>query len=175
LKELIESIDIRLAERIHARFYKDSIRSFLSRINRGEVFAFLVIPAIFLSGLGNPWIVFLFTAMMAYWNDRLVLIIKQKISRKRPSLKVLGKPDNHPDLNHSFPSAHAANSMVVSTILCFEFGLTPILFLLSFMAGVGRLISLHHFLSDVVGGWLIGLGMGFLGIGLFRIILQLPL
>lgn len=175
MRSFVEAIDIQIAEWIHSRFQKESFRSFLSRINRGEVFAFLVIPAIFLSGLGNPWLALVFTGALAFWNDRLILYIKQKVSRKRPSLKVLGKPNNHPDLNHSFPSAHAANSMVVATILCLEFGMTPVLFLLSFLAGIGRLLSLHHFLSDVLGGWTIGFGMGVLGIVILRLILQVPI
>ncbi len=172
MRSFIEIVDIHIAEWIHLRFQNESFRSFFSTVNRGEVYAFLVIPAIFFSNSKQAWLALAYTGLVTFCTDRLVLFIKQKVFRMRPSLKVLGKPNTHPDLNHSFPSAHAANSMVVATILCFQFQVTPLLFLLSFLAGLGRLLSLHHFLSDVLGGWMIGFGIGMIGIFIYNLFLQ---
>ena len=168
MKDFVRSIDVSIAEYIYQKIKNDKLDKFLSRTNRGEVMAFLVIPALFFSGIPSPWFALLYTLVIAFFNDRGVLLIKKKISRKRPSLKIMGKENNHPDYSHSFPSAHAANSMVVAMLLVILFQQTPFLFLLSIIAGLGRLFSLHHFLSDIVGGWLIGAFTGAIGILLFR-------
>lgn len=173
MKEFLQNLDIQMAEYISRNIKNDTLDRILSRTNRGEVMGFLVIPPLFLSGIPDPWFALLFTLVITFLNDRAVLVIKKKISRKRPSLKILGKENNHPDYNHSFPSAHAANSMVVAVVLVVLFQQTPFLFLLSLIAGVGRLISLHHFLSDVLGGWVIGTIFGIFGVLLFRLYLIL--
>ncbi|MCB1177425.1 MAG: phosphatase PAP2 family protein [Leptospiraceae bacterium] len=172
MKDFIRSVDIKLAEYIHKNIKNDKLDKLFSRINRGEVMAFLVIPALFLSEIPNPFLALFYTAFFAFLNDRSVLIIKKKISRKRPSLKIMGKENNHPDLNHSFPSAHAANSIIVAILLVILFQQTYLLFVLAFIAGVGRLLTLHHFLSDVVGGWCIGIFSGVLGIAFYIYVLK---
>ncbi|MCX7999042.1 MAG: phosphatase PAP2 family protein, partial [Leptospiraceae bacterium] len=136
----------------------------------GEVFAVILLGFSFLDQVVYPVIGLLYTGMVAYLNDRLILMVKKRVSRRRPSLRLLDKPNNHPDLNHSFPSAHAANSMLVATILCNEFGYSFVLYFFSLFAGIGRLLTLHHFLSDILGGWLIGIFMGSLGLWVFRFI-----
>ncbi|TGM19065.1 phosphatase PAP2 family protein, partial [Leptospira stimsonii] len=89
---------------------------------------------------------------------------KKLIARKRPLITVAGKVDSNPDMKHSFPSAHAANSMTAVLILVFLFKFSPALILISFLAGFGRLLSLHHFVSDVIGGWIIGSIFGAMGL-----------
>ena len=168
--KLIEFLDLRLAFWIGDKIKNPTLDTFLSYLNRGEVFVLLVIfllydaPEPFLRSI-------FFLSLLAFINDRFVLFLKKKISRKRPGLRVLGKEDNHPDLCHSFPSAHAANSMLGVLILVYLFHQNPILFLLPVLAGVGRMFSLHHFLSDVLGGWFIGLCFGILGIAFYDTIL----
>lgn len=100
-------------------------------------------------------------------------MLKKKISRQRPLITVIGKVDANPDMKHSFPSAHSANSMTVLSILVFGFTFPPFILLFSFMAGIGRLFSLHHFFSDVIGGWFIGMIIGLLGISLLNPLIPL--
>lgn len=111
----------------------------------------------------------LFTGVFAFITDRLVLLIKKIISRKRPLLSVSGKEDKNPDMKHSFPSAHAANSMVVVVILVLGFHLPGYFFLFPLFAGIGRLLSLHHYVSDVAGGWIIGGGIGILAFQIIQL------
>ena len=89
-----------------------------------------------------------------------------KVSRPRPLETVMGKIDGNPDMKHSFPSAHSGNSMTVVSILIFGFGFPPVIFGFTLLAGIGRLISLHHYFSDIMAGWLIGLLIGIAGIQL---------
>ncbi len=137
----------------------------LSRVNRGEVLALFLIPVLLLSERYKPLYVSLPIIMLfAFVTDRLVLVLKKYFSRKRPLISVMGKVDNNPDMKHSFPSAHSANSLVVVTLLVLGFGEMPYFFLFSLFAGVGRLLTLHHFISDILGGWIIGFIMGLLGL-----------
>jgi membrane-associated phospholipid phosphatase len=92
------------------------------------------------------------------------LFVKKSVSRGRPLVSVAGKTDSNPDMKHSFPSAHSANSMVVVIILVFAFKVNPLIFIFTILAGIGRLLSLHHFISDIIGGWIFGFMIGILGV-----------
>lgn len=173
MKFFFERIDILVSEWVLRNFSYIHLRKFIVLLNRGEVFAILIIGLSLVDQVVYPILGFVITGIFAYINDRLILMIKKKVHRRRPSLRLLGKQNNHPDLNHSFPSAHAANSMLVAVILCNEFGFHWVLYLFSVLAGLGRLLTLHHFLSDVLGGWGIGLSMGIAGVLLTRYIKEI--
>lgn len=162
-----EKWDILIAEYIHVKIKNPSLDFLLSRVNRGEIFIVITLIFLYNSNVGEFLHPILYISILAFINDRIVLIIKKRISRKRPSLKILGKENNHPDLNHSFPSAHAANSMIAMILLVFIFKISPFFLLISLFAGVGRMLTLHHFLSDVIGGWIIGFGMGLFGVFIY--------
>ncbi len=163
----LERWDILIAEYILAKIKNPKLDFFLSRVNRGEVFIVITLALLSFSETGSIFLPIFYISFFAFLNDRIVLIIKKRISRKRPSLKILGRENNHPDLNHSFPSAHAANSMIAIILLIFTFQFSPYLLIVSFFAGVGRMLSLHHFFTDVLGGWLIGFCFGILGVTLY--------
>ncbi len=144
----------------------------LSRINRGEMFALVLIPLMFLSIRYKPLYISLPLVMITtFITDRFVLFLKKYFSRKRPLISVMGKMDSNPDMKHSFPSAHSANSMVVGTLLVFGYGETAYFLLFSLFAGIGRLLTLHHYISDILGGWVIGFMMGVIGITFLNFIL----
>ncbi|MCB1141252.1 MAG: phosphatase PAP2 family protein [Leptospiraceae bacterium] len=164
MKRSFEKIDILIAENINKSFKNPILDKILSKTNKGETFILVLIFYLLIFPVESPFLVITFTSTIAFFNDRFVLILKKFISRRRPSLKVLGKENNHPDLNHSFPSAHAANSMVTAVILYFSFGFPEYFFIFSLYAGLGRLLTLHHFLSDVIGGWMIGFFIGGAGV-----------
>ncbi|MGJ4731642.1 phosphatase PAP2 family protein [Leptospira levettii] len=157
----INRVDLKLSTWIQKHLHHKNLSWVLSRINRGEMFALVLLPLMFLSDLYKPVYMSLpFVLVFTYMTDRLVLVLKKYFARKRPLVSVMGKVDSNPDMKHSFPSAHSANSIVVATILVFAFRETPYFFLFSLFAGVGRLITLHHFVSDIIGGWVIGFVIG---------------
>ncbi|EMY77326.1 PAP2 family protein [Leptospira weilii serovar Ranarum str. ICFT] len=164
--EIVDQIDFSFSNWIRAKLHNPRLSHILSKINRGEVFLIILLPFLyFKNDLPIVWYwVLLFTGSVTYANDRFVLFLKKLIARKRPLVTVAGKVDSNPDMKHSFPSAHAANSMTAVLILVLLFKFSPALILISFLAGVGRLLSLHHFVSDVIGGWMIGTIFGFFGL-----------
>ncbi|MCE9501730.1 MAG: phosphatase PAP2 family protein [Leptospira sp.] len=162
---MVSRIDLYVAGFIQKRIQNEKLGWILSRVNRGEVFFLVLIPFIaHYSKLSEIPFLILITGIFTFLNDRLVLFIKKAISRKRPLISVMGKTDANPDMKHSFPSAHAANSMIVAVILVSGFGYPEVLFLFSFLAGIGRLLTLHHFVSDIIGGWILGFFFGTLGV-----------
>lgn len=156
--DIVDQIDFSLSTWIRTNLHNPRLNRILSKINRGEVFLLILLPFLYLKNdLPIVWYwVLLFTGLITYANDRFVLFLKKLIARKRPLITIAGKVDSNPDMKHSFPSAHAANSMTAVLILVLLFKFSPALILISFLAGVGRLLSLHHFVSDVIGGWMIG-------------------
>lgn len=158
------TLDLKITLWIQRWIHNPKLSWVLSRINRGEFLALILIPVMLLSEKYRPsWISIPYILLFAYMTDRMVLSLKKFFSRKRPLVSVMGKVDSNPDMKHSFPSAHSANSMVVGTILVFAFHESYLVFALSLFAGIGRLITLHHFLSDILGGWAIGLLFGLFG------------
>lgn len=164
--QIVDQIDFSFSTWIRTKLHNPKLSHILSKINRGEIFLVILLPLLYLKNdLPFAWYwVLLFTGLVTYANDRFVLFLKKLIARKRPLITVAGKVDSNPDMKHSFPSAHAANSMTAVLILVLLFKFSPALILISFLAGVGRLLSLHHFVSDVIGGWIIGTIFGFTGL-----------
>ncbi|WP_411824449.1 phosphatase PAP2 family protein [Leptospira sp. 'Mane'] len=167
----ISLIDQKFSIWIQSHLHSQRLSWVLSRINKGEMLALILLPLMFTSDLYKPIYISLpIVLIFTYGTDRLVLSLKKYFSRKRPLVSVMGKKDSNPDMKHSFPSAHSANSAVVATILVFGFGETSWFYGFSIFAGVGRLLTLHHFLSDILGGWVIGFAIGIFGVGTLQIL-----
>ncbi|MBK8395087.1 MAG: phosphatase PAP2 family protein [Leptospiraceae bacterium] len=167
INKLIQ-IDLAISSFIRDRVKNKTLDKILSRVNRGESLLFVLLVSFFFYPNNNFYeltILFLHVGIVSYITDRLVLILKKTISRKRPLIRVMDNQDKNPDMKHSFPSAHAANSMVSIFILVTVYQYSPLYFILSIFAGIGRLISLHHFLSDIIGGWGIGFLIGLINLG----------
>lgn len=114
-----------------------------------------------------------FVTMMVGWN--LALDAKLLVQRARP---VIQDPISHAP-GYSFPSGHASNAAIVATALVFL--LWPVLSPVArrvatvvavcfvVLVGLDRIFLGVHFTSDVVGGWLLGVGttfsswLGFIG------------
>lgn len=166
----LEKIDLILAEFILSRIKNKTLDWILARINRGETLLVILVCSFYFYQEANYYYLFLNVGIVTYMTDRFVLFMKKTTSRKRPLIRVMNNLDKNPDMKHSFPSAHAANSMVSIFILVTVYHYSPLYFAFSLFAGIGRLITLHHFLSDIIGGWFIGLTIGLLNLGILYFI-----
>ena len=95
----------------------------------------------------------------------LTQILKHLLGRPRPRL---GLPLWHfagPTWNadfHSFPSGHAATSFALAAVLAACFPRAAWLFyLLAALDAAGRVVGGSHYLSDILGGAILGLMVGF--------------
>ncbi|WP_238885147.1 phosphatase PAP2 family protein [Clostridium sp. YIM B02551] len=90
--------------------------------------------------------------------------IKNLVRRERPfmsihEIKLLIKAPS----GFSFPSGHTASSFTASTILSSYFKkYRAIIFSLAIIIGFSRIYLMVHYLSDVLGGAVLGIGMAIL-------------
>lgn len=164
MTKIIIKLDISLADYVYSKIKNKKLDRILARINTGELMIVLLIPYMYYVHDWDFWKPLVHVSIVAFFTDLLILFIKKTTSRNRPFIGIMGHKGEHPDMKHSFPSAHAANSMVAVTMLILGYDYSGFFFILTFLAGIGRLITLHHYLSDVLGGWAIGFFMGILGI-----------
>lgn len=162
--KLIDELDFKISNFIFKHIKNKKLDFVLGKINRGEFFFLIFLYVCYNQDLS--WkefgILCAHLAVVTTFSEKFVLFIKRKIKRVRPGNRVMGKQDPNPDMNNSFPSAHAANSMTAVSLMVFIHSFSPQLFWFSFFAGFARLITLHHFLSDIISGWLFGLFLGVL-------------
>ncbi|MGA8979326.1 MAG: phosphatase PAP2 family protein [Pedococcus sp.] len=114
-----------------------------------------------------------FVTMMVAWN--VGLLAKSVVQRARP---VVDDPISHSP-GYSFPSGHAFNIAVVVTVLVFLLWplLTPatrkvsvgVAVVVALVVGLDRVMLGAHFPSDVIAGYVLGVGttfsswLGFIG------------
>jgi undecaprenyl-diphosphatase len=145
----------------------------------------LRVLAVFFAHSGDSWFWLLGLAILwafgnEYWRSRavimisgvlltaiLVMAVKFTVRRKRPAGE-WGEIYRNTD-PHSFPSGHAARSMMLAVLTC---GLGPgwlgiVLLVWAPWVGLARVAMGVHFLSDIVAGSLVGLVMGWLVFLLF--------
>jgi len=83
--------------------------------------------------------------------------LKKFLKRKRPTYSILK--------SYSFPSTHALSTMTlvifwVLTSTDQSVLLTALIFVYLIKIGISRVFLGFHYLSDILGGWLMGLGVG---------------
>ena len=85
-----------------------------------------------------------------------VEVLKLTVNRRRPE-------GEHKRANSSFPSSHAANAAALALVLGLRWRwLAPPLWLLAATVALSRIYLNRHFLSDVLSGVAIGVGLGWL-------------
>lgn len=96
----------------------------------------------------------------------LKMALKKWINRPRPfvvdsSIKVLGSKIENP----SFPSGHVSSITGLATVLFLNFPLIwPLGIIFLILIGFSRIYNGHHYISDVIGGLVIGIGYGLIGL-----------
>ena len=113
----------------------------------------------------RPRALWAFVTMMVSWN--LGLLVKILVARARP---VVDDPISHAP-GYSFPSGHAFNAAVVVTVLTFLLWpllgavgrrvATGIAVVVALVVGLDRVFLGVHFPSDVLAGWVLGVGITF--------------
>ncbi|MDB2426120.1 phosphatase PAP2 family protein [bacterium] len=90
-------------------------------------------------------------------------LIKNNVKRVRPNnnLKVMTVTRTYGPKSYSFPSNHAVNSTAAAVVLSFfYFKFAPLFYIWAFLIAYSRVYVGVHFVSDVIGGALIGFLMG---------------
>ncbi len=93
-----------------------------------------------------------------------VQIIKHLVGRPRPRMSLPAWEFFGPSLSsdlHSFPSGHAATSFALAALLCaFHPRLAWACYPAAALISLGRVAGGSHYLSDTLGGALLGLAVG---------------
>ena len=101
-------------------------------------------------------------------------IIKHIVRRKRPFIKmnicdqlIIGTPSTY-----SFPSGHTASSFAASAVfLAINSRISIIIVLIATLIGFSRIYLKVHYVSDVIGGAVLGLLCGSITVYLFNVII----
>lgn len=139
----------------------------------GGWFAIVVIPLVIIAGLlllRRPWAAaYVMVAILA--TTGLVQLLKQLVGRSRPGDMLITSDFG------SFPSGHAANAAVIAMTLGIVFSRGWVWALGSVMTVAMMLSRTYlgaHWLSDTVGGALIGFGVAVIAWSLFQSRLEPP-
>lgn len=121
----------------------------------------------------------LLTAIAAGGSLAMTVVGKRAVGRVRPPLELSIPPH---ELSASFPSGHSLNAVVIAGILCYLVllhldGRRPLartLWVILFSAyamsmGLSRVYLGHHWLTDVLAAWLLGLAWLGMVIGIHRL------
>jgi len=155
--------------------FSPSIRDFFGDVFFGDFFSFL-------SFLGTFW--FSFPVYLLLWfvggyykavavsialgeisNHTIMVPVRYRTKRARPT----PFPESQIFLDtwnrYSFPSAHAARSAMIATVLLLSSQLpTLLVFLLPISMGTTRLYLKKHYISDIVAGFFLGAASGLLAV-----------
>jgi undecaprenyl-diphosphatase len=161
-KETVARWDANLSARLRTLTENAFVRGLAAFAARSGDWWFWVAGMVLLWVFAPPlwkWRAIILTVGM-FITGLVVLVMKYTIRRPRPEGE-WGEFYRKTD-PHSFPSGHAARSMLLPVL---GLGLGPIWFGLLLLAwwpliGLGRVARGVHYMLDVVVGWLVGLGVG---------------
>ncbi|MCQ2014752.1 phosphatase PAP2 family protein [Clostridium sp. LQ25] len=173
--KFIEKYDIKAAKYINSLYHSKTLDNFMKFFT-------------YLGNLGLLWIGISIVFMLSHQSRKkgVVLIsalllttilgeciIKHIVKRKRPFIKmnlcdqlIIGTPSTY-----SFPSGHTASSFAASAVfLAINSRISILILLISTCIGLSRIYLKVHYLSDVIGGAILGLLCGSITVSLFNIV-----
>lgn len=178
-RERLQTLDfdtmVKLQDRIPRRF--DGVFSSFSLLGSAELTVGFCLVAAFLSLFRRRWLAFIgwlviipataveiFGKLVIYHPGPPVFFHRSILPTSLPSFYV--------HTNFSYPSGHMTRTIFIITVLAsivlfssrsfaFKSIILPLLLLLVFLMGMTRVYLGEHWLSDVLGGGLLGLATGF--------------
>lgn len=173
---------VKLQDHVSRRF--DKYFSYLSLLGSAEVTLSFCAVMVFLSLIRGKWLAILgwlmiVPASMAEVFGKLVLFHPAPPVFLHRSILPSGLPSFYIHTDYSYPSGHMTRTIFIVTVLIYtayfsknhlyKLILIPSLIILAFLMGLTRVYLGEHWTSDVMGGLLLGIGMGF-----FASVLILP-
>ncbi len=117
-------------------------------------FMVMITIALYLAGLRKEALVFAFVFILA---NVVAFGLKYAIARPRPN--DLGVP---PETQPSFPSGHTTNAFAFATTLSsYHRKFTIVMFAWAILVGFSRIYLGLHYFTDVIGGAVVGIVVGF--------------
>ena len=93
-------------------------------------------------------------------NGAVIFPIKHLVARERPENALITVDWLVDTAEYSFPSGHAAMAFMMAILLSSVFGRKYFFYTLAFLIAFSRIYLGVHYLSDVVGGAVIGVALG---------------
>lgn len=126
-------------------------------LGNSQVVIKAVVAAVFARYVVSPLI------FLLYKKERPYQALKFTLSRTGLFSRVVER-------HNSFPSDHAVGLMAMSTVTFLYFPLWgALLFVLTILNGIGRVILGYHYPVDVAAGWLLGIIFGVLTVYFFAL------
>jgi undecaprenyl-diphosphatase len=125
-------------------------------------------------GFGGRFLILAFALAVLFTDQTVTNMRKHVFKRIRPCnvLTDVYTPYG-PKASYSFPSNHAANIAAVMLLLSVSYRRWIGLFVAwALVVGLARIYLGHHYPSDVLGGYVVGLVMGFLALNISRFLME---
>jgi undecaprenyl-diphosphatase len=170
--ETLKQLDLSVLKFINGNFpFLDQFWLVFTDLHKNRFLLFLVFPALlfFVVYIYRAKIIPLLTALVLAiaTSDMLCYrVLKPLVSRPRPLqnseisqwLRRVGEAHGN-----GFPSNHSANAFAVAVTLAWFFPrLAKVFYTFAFLVALSRVALGVHYTSDVVGGAILGLSVGFL-------------
>lgn len=139
----------------------DCLMPFLAFISEYDYWTILtVILFIFLRKEKKAVVAVLLAGIAA--SGAAVFILKNVVTRQAPfvALEYVRQVVKEPDISHSLPSGHATCAFLVATIFSRHFGHPYLFYLIATAAAFSRVYGGFHYVSDILIGAIIGIGVG---------------